>query len=73
MRRYNMDNVIEKCIQNLVTMTNSSYQDVKKVTSIEFDRTVFAKTKHNYFVFIDNLKSNEINHMLNHFFLCKEG
>ncbi|MBF2751556.1 hypothetical protein [Staphylococcus saprophyticus] len=68
-----MNNAIEKCIQNLVTMANSSYQDVKKVTSIEFDRTVFAKTKHNYFVFIDNLKSNEINRMLNQYLLCKEG
>lgn len=67
-----MDNAIEKCIQKLVAMTNSSYQDVKKVTSIEFDRTVFTKTKRNYFVFIDNLKSNEINHMLNQFLLCKE-
>ena len=67
-----MDNAIEKCIQKLVTMTNSSYQDVEKVTSIEFDRTAFTKTKRNYFVFIDNLKSNEINHMLNQFLLCKE-
>ena len=67
-----MDNAIEKCIQKLVAMTNSSYQDVKKVTSIEFDITVFTKTKRNYFVFIDNLKSNEINHMLNQFLLCKE-
>ncbi|MDW3991860.1 hypothetical protein QI303_03310 [Staphylococcus saprophyticus] len=68
-----MNNAIEKCIQNLVSMTNSSYQEVKKVTSIEFDRTVFVKTKHNYFVFIDNLKSSEINRMLNQFFLCQEG
>ena len=29
-----MDNAIEKYIQKLVAMTNSSYQDVKKVTSI---------------------------------------
>ena len=68
-----MDNAIEKCIQKLVAMTNSSYQDVEKVTSIEFERLPFAKTKHNYFVFIDNLKSNEINHMLNQYLLCKEG
>ncbi|CRV22925.1 hypothetical protein [Staphylococcus saprophyticus] len=68
-----MNNAIEKCIQNLVAMTNSSYQDVKKVTLIEFKRTPFVKTKHNYFVFIDNLKSSEINRMLNQFFLCKEG
>ena len=54
-------------------MTNSSYQDVKEVTLIEFKRTPFVKTKHNYFVFIDNLKSSEINRMLNQFFLCKEG
>ncbi|MGS0657089.1 hypothetical protein ACU44U_08580 [Staphylococcus arlettae] len=68
-----MDNAIEKCIQNLVSMTNSSYQEVKKVTSIEFERLPFAKTKHNYFVFIDNLKSNKLNHMLNQFILSKEG
>lgn len=68
-----MNNAIEKCIQKLVAMTNSSYQDVKEVTSVEFKRTPFAKTKHNYFVFIDNLKSSEINRMLNQFFLCKEG
>lgn len=68
-----MNNAIEKCIQKLVSMTNSSFQDVKEVTSIEFERTVFAKTKHNYFVFIDNLKSNEINHMLNQYLLYKEG
>lgn len=68
-----MNNAIEKCIQNLVAMTNSSYQDVKEVTSIEFSRTPFDKTKHNYFVFIDNLKSNEINRMLNQYLLCKEG
>ncbi|MDW3963769.1 hypothetical protein QI308_13165 [Staphylococcus saprophyticus] len=68
-----MNNAIEKCIQKLVAMTNSSYQDVKEVTLIEFKRTPFVKTNHNYFVFIDNLKSSEINRMLNQFFLCKEG
>ncbi|MBN6203995.1 hypothetical protein JZH61_09145 [Staphylococcus saprophyticus] len=68
-----MNNAIEKCIQKLVAMTNSSYQDVKEVTSIEFSRTPFDKTKHNYFIFIENLKSNELNHMLNQFLLCKEG
>ncbi|MDK1672753.1 hypothetical protein QI188_11525 [Staphylococcus saprophyticus] len=68
-----MNNAIEKCIQKLVAMTNSSYQDVKEVTSVEFDRTPFDKTKHNYFVFLDNLKSNEINRMLNQYLLCKEG
>ncbi|WP_436938538.1 hypothetical protein [Staphylococcus xylosus] len=67
-----MNDAIEKCIQKLVSMTNSSYQDVKEVTSIEFDRTTFAKTKHNYFAYIDNLKSNELNHMLNQFLLCRE-
>lgn len=49
-----MNNAIEKCIPKLVAMTNSSYQDVKEITSIEFDRTTFTKTKHNYFAFIDN-------------------
>lgn len=68
-----MDKAIEKRIQELSLMTKGSYKDIKKVTSIEFVRTPFEKTKHNYFVFIDNLKSSEINRMLNQFFLCKEG
>ncbi|WP_432718068.1 hypothetical protein [Staphylococcus equorum] len=68
-----MNQAIENCIQELVSLTNGSYQDIKEVTSIEFSRTPFDKTKHNYFVFLDNLKSNELNNMLNHFLLCKEG
>lgn len=67
-----MNEAIEKCTQRLMSITKSSYQDIKEVTSIEFDRTTFAKTKHNYFTYIDNLKSNELNHMLNQFLLCKE-
>jgi len=68
-----MNQAIENCIQELVSLTNGSYQDIKEITSVEFSRTPFDKTKHNYFVFIDNLKSNELNHMLNQFLLCKEG
>lgn len=68
-----MKQAIEKRIQELSLMTNGSYEDIKKVTSIEFERTSFEKTKHNYFIFIDNLKSNALNHMLNQFLLCKEG
>lgn len=67
-----MNKAIEKRIQELSLMTNGSYKDIKKVTSIEFERTPFEKTKHNYFIFIDNLKSNALNHMLNQFLLCKE-
>lgn len=68
-----MNQAIENRIQALVSLTNGSYQDIKEVTSIEFSRAPFDKTKHNYFVFIENLKSNELNHMLNQFLLCKEG
>lgn len=68
-----MNQAIENRIQALMSLTNGSYQDIKEVTSIEFSRTPFDKTKHNYFVFLDNLKSNELNNMLNHFLLCKEG
>lgn len=68
-----MNQAIENRIQAIVSLTNGSYQDIKEVTSIEFSRTPFDKTKHNYFVFLDNLKSNELNNMLNHFLLCKEG
>lgn len=68
-----MNQAIENRIQALMSLTNGSYQDIKEVTSIEFSRTPFDKTKHNYFVFLDNLKSNEINRMLNQYLLCKEG
>ena len=68
-----MNQAIENCIQELVSLTNGSYQDIKEITSVEFNRRPFDKTKHNYFVFIENLKSNELNHMLNQFLLCKEG
>ncbi|MDG0821373.1 hypothetical protein M4L38_01155 [Staphylococcus equorum] len=68
-----MNQAIENCIQELVSLTNGSYQDIKEITSVEFSKTPFDKTKHNYFVFIENLKSNELNHMLNQFLLCKEG
>lgn len=67
-----MNQAIENRIQALVSLTNGSYKEIKKVTSIEFERTPFEKTKHNYFIFIDNLKSNALNHMLNQFSLCKE-
>ncbi len=68
-----MNQAIENRIQALVSLTNRSYQDIKEITLIEFSRTPFDKTKHNYFIFIENLKSNELNHMLNQFLLCKEG
>ncbi|WP_073504342.1 hypothetical protein [Staphylococcus succinus] len=68
-----MNQAIEKRIQELSLMINGSYEDIKKVTSIEFGRTAFTNTKHNYFAFIDNLKCDELNHMLNHLALCKEG
>lgn len=68
-----MNQAIEKRIQELLLMTNGSYEDIKKVISIEFGRTAFINTKHNYFVFIDNLRCDELNHMLNHLSLCKEG
>ena len=68
-----MNQAIKNRIQALVSLTNRSYQDIKEVTLIEFSRTPFDKTKHNYFVFIENLTSNELNHILNQFLLCKEA
>ena len=50
-----MHEAIENRVQELVNLIKGSYQDIKEVTSIEFSRTPFDKTKHNYFVFIENL------------------
>lgn len=68
-----MHEAIEDRIQELVTLTKGSYQDIKNVTSIEFKRTPFSKTKHNYFVFISNLTVDKVIHMLNFLSLCEEG
>lgn len=68
-----MNKVIENRIETLAKLTNGSKQDIESLTSIEFERTPFSKTKQNYFHFIDNLKIDELNHMLNQFLLCKEG
>ena len=68
-----MNKVIENRIETLAKLTNGSKQDIESLTSIEFERTPFSKTKQNYFYFIDNLKIDELNHMLNQFLLCKEG
>ena len=61
----NLNNLIEKILEELTSYTNVSYDDVKYVTIKEFDKTPYEKTKLNYIHFIDAIKPMEINTMIN--------
>lgn len=68
-----MNQLIIKKLKELQANTNASYKDIKFVTTKEFQRSPFKKSKLNYLHFLESLNDIEIQNMINFLLLCRNN
>lgn len=59
-------------LSNFIEQSNSNIQDLLFVTSKKFSKTSYENTMHNYFSYINTLKTSEVIDMINFLNLCRQ-